>query len=331
MPNKVKAISICLLSLIIISCSKSLLNSTNNENTESKIEILSKKNQGFNTESLTISYLKRKIDNFIFFDKGAMLVKEVNYAKYKQTPVLAHVLNDNPVTLMNFLNNPGIKNEMEINPPFAAYIESLLNSPASPLNIGLLGYYPFSNNIGNDESGNNRNAIVKPAVSLATDRFGNNNHAIQINDDALDNIVIPGSTDLITGGPLTVSGWANFTFTSGAHHFIAGKHLAGTGNGFFIFAQSKKLGFFVSGSQIQTTNDFNDGSWHHVAGTYDGVTAKLYVDGSFVDQFNTSYTSNNEPMKISWAFGSGKIDNVRFYNRVLSADEINRLNLYDQN
>jgi hypothetical protein len=490
MRNKLNSLSAALMSLMVFSCSIPVSTANNRFSLN--------KEGDFNIQAITFSYLKRKLDTFIAAGKGQQLIKEVNYAKFKHTPTLAYVLNNNIETTINFLNNPDIKHQMETDPPFAAYIYSLFNAPGTPLasvtglttssfmaswepvanitgyglvidsgteiklaaNItsylksglntgsvhtfyivayrgpsvsqvsnlvsfsikpespvinlpaqitynsfkagwseaagatdykvfvngteydagtstslvisglspeteysyyvvaysgntasapsetlplttlatappnlseGLLGFYPFNNNKGTDESGYNRNATVKEAaVSLAKDRRDNDNQAVMINDAALDNIIIPNTTTLIEGGPFSVSGWANFPVVNdGAHHMIAGKHRAGDSNGFFIFVQNGKLGFFVSGEQVTTDASVNDGGWHHVTGTYDGNTAILYIDGVFCKQFNVSYTTNNQPFNISWSSAGGKIDSVRFYNRVLEASEISQLMNYD--
>jgi hypothetical protein len=71
------------------------------------------------------------------------------------------------------------------------------------------------------------------------------------------------------------------------------------------------------------------GTWQHVAATYDGVTARFYIDGTEVA--NTVYTGNvgdSNTWRIgaydstSSGFFDGSIDNVRIYDRALSAGEI---------
>lgn len=70
--------------------------------------------------------------------------------------------------------------------------------------------------------------------------------------------------------------------------------------------------------------------WHHVAGTYDGSALKLYIDGQPAGSavYNGSVAESPYPLKIG-ASGyddsrlfDGRIDNVRIWNRALSADEI---------
>ncbi len=68
--------------------------------------------------------------------------------------------------------------------------------------------------------------------------------------------------------------------------------------------------------------------WSHVALTYDGTTMRLYVNGSQATTTNTSGTivSGNNPLYIGGtSLGevfNGRIDEVRLYNRALSAADV---------
>jgi hypothetical protein len=72
------------------------------------------------------------------------------------------------------------------------------------------------------------------------------------------------------------------------------------------------------------------GTWSHVAVTYDGANQRLYVNGVQVaSRAQTgSMALGNGPLRIggngSWAteFFQGLIDDVRVYNRALTATEI---------
>jgi hypothetical protein len=71
------------------------------------------------------------------------------------------------------------------------------------------------------------------------------------------------------------------------------------------------------------------GQWQHVAATYDGATARIYIDG--VQTASTTFTANvgdSDTWRIG-AYGSpsagffdGLVDNVRIYDRALSASEV---------
>jgi len=73
-------------------------------------------------------------------------------------------------------------------------------------------------------------------------------------------------------------------------------------------------------------------AWHHIAvSSYDGLMT-LYVDGTKVDAISANYsTSNSTKMTIgglsnlSSSYMTMKVDNVRFYQRVLSDSEIKEI------
>lgn len=77
-------------------------------------------------------------------------------------------------------------------------------------------------------------------------------------------------------------------------------------------------------------NDSFNGDWYHVAGTYDGMEIKVYVDGSLrattahedyieIQSHNLNIARNSE--EVDRYYG-GVIDEVRIYNRALSEPEI---------
>ena len=87
---------------------------------------------------------------------------------------------------------------------------------------------------------------------------------------------------------------------------------------------------------ITSTHTFAPGQFYYVAGTYDGSTFKLYVNGALEGSFTETKTLTYDG-SIPWTIGStpawargvgfprtwnGVIDEARIYNRALSADEI---------
>jgi hypothetical protein len=85
------------------------------------------------------------------------------------------------------------------------------------------------------------------------------------------------------------------------------------------------VGGFLTGSA-----NINDNQWHHVAGVYNGSKMDLYVDGK-LDASQTASGSLNVSATNVYIGGSpsqsfnGLVDDVRIYNRALSADEIEAL------
>lgn len=87
-----------------------------------------------------------------------------------------------------------------------------------------------------------------------------------------------------------------------------------------------------SGAYARSTSVLTDNVWHHVAGTLDGATIRIYVDG--VLENATAYAgtpqTNSRPVHIGMAWGGGTpqrffnglIDEIKIYNRALSQEEI---------
>jgi hypothetical protein len=88
--------------------------------------------------------------------------------------------------------------------------------------------------------------------------------------------------------------------------------------------------FFVS-----SPNTYNDNQWHYAVVTYDGTTIRLYIDGVQVATKSTGgaspETSGTKPVRVgansrvtppTSNFFIGNVDEVRIWNRALSASEV---------
>jgi hypothetical protein len=79
---------------------------------------------------------------------------------------------------------------------------------------------------------------------------------------------------------------------------------------------------------VSATSKLALDTWTFLAATYDGASRKIYVNGSLIKSKaqTGSITEANAPLKIGgdWSgeMFTGAIDNVRLYNRALSATEI---------
>ncbi len=86
-----------------------------------------------------------------------------------------------------------------------------------------------------------------------------------------------------------------------------------------------------------STDILSLGAWHHLVGTYDGITVCLYRDGvlraandpSPPHPATFSIGNNNMPVCIGGRFTKnnfkGLADDVRIFNRALTADEVTQL------
>ena len=83
---------------------------------------------------------------------------------------------------------------------------------------------------------------------------------------------------------------------------------------------------YINNSEI-TTSVSTPTNWHYSIMTFDGTDQKLFIDGDLksTESPGGAIGTNSNNIKIGGAFNgffNGAIDDVRIYNRVLSADEI---------
>jgi len=110
-------------------------------------------------------------------------------------------------------------------------------------------------------------------------------------------------------------------------------------------ADADRIAKFSSGDDLEldsTTLGWTNNTWYHISGTYDGVTARLYINGQEENSVNSSIAINNSSQNVyigkshgsrSTSFGSGtgeetvngRLDETRIYNRALSPDEVRKL------
>jgi len=88
-----------------------------------------------------------------------------------------------------------------------------------------------------------------------------------------------------------------------------------------------------TGTQAISTTNIADGEWHHIIGTHDRGTSKIYVDGilenTIVGADMPEYTISI-PLKIAACSHSpgnftGMLDEVKIYNRVIPPNEVYKL------
>jgi hypothetical protein len=133
---------------------------------------------------------------------------------------------------------------------------------------------------------------------------------------------------------VTLSGWIKVNAGVGSAFLIQGR------NGFSLSAWSgpnELLGFaFYDGSWRRTTvtTDIRgDGKWHHIAGTFDGINLRYYLDG--VNENSSTVAQSVLPKNTGLTFiGCDAADNAHLagsiaeaciHNRALSSSEIRQL------
>ena len=114
--------------------------------------------------------------------------------------------------------------------------------------------------------------------------------------------------------------------------FISVEDSGNNYNNFFSFNT-----FAGTGNEINVVSPQNlqYGQWYQIAVTYDGNTIKFYFNGKFIQTKTVTSPIVHTP-NFNFYIGSdggvgtfrGKIDEVYFYNRSLTADEILQFKKY---
>jgi hypothetical protein len=186
-----------------------------------------------------------------------------------------------------------------------------------------------------DASGNGHDGTLLHGPRRVPGVFGS---AIEL-DGIRQSISIPYADSLKPRDAISFSAWVSPATLEGVRHIyrkddVDGRHL-------FAFQEDGSvlaLGLVFGDAYRELDapirpQDFAPGTWHHVAATFDGKTARVYVDGresAAMPATDPIGAKGASPAFIgadkgTESFFAGKIDDLRMYARALSAGEIRAL------
>ncbi len=213
----------------------------------------------------------------------------------------------------------------------------------SVLKNGLVGHWTFdqkdiTTNAILDKSGYGNNGGFLGGSTSSAKAAGKLGQGIKFSDPS-HQIRIPNDADISPPVAGTVSAWVKDRITrTGAWQVFVSKYNCITDrDGYALVKQPDNtfmlyLGTTTEAQGIGSNSSFTDRGWHHVVGTWTGTTGSLYVDGvlaSAPQAMTWSPRTNTEPLTIgSCDVGyeyDGTVDDVRVYNRALSATEVAQL------
>jgi hypothetical protein len=236
-----------------------------------------------------------------------------------------------------------MKNKLFLIASFLVINGSLISQIPSEIPLGgLVGWWPFNGN-ANDESDYGNHGTVNGAT-LTFDRDGNLNSAYNFNGES-DFIEVLDDNTLDFTNSYSLSAWYRTTNPNLADQAILGKGRSEYGTGYhLLFNTLSKIQFGFNNGEGYGSGSINDGvttqitdilesDWHHVIGTYDGTTAKLFIDGVLVNFLEIEYTLWNSEQSLLFGketYGlnrqfDGDLDDIGMWNRVLSEDEIEKI------
>jgi hypothetical protein len=225
---------------------------------------------------------------------------------------------------------------------------SVILQSGTSLANGLVGLWTFDGaDIGTsilDRSGNGFNGYLTGTNNATSSRkvIGKMGQAFTFAGLNTGGIDLGNSTSL-TPSRFTVAGWINITTSAYNYNYIfsSDRDCCSVYNGIGLSVVNGLLsGNIWNGTlyNITSTGSVPVSKWTHVAFTYDGATKKLYINGA-LDKSSAQTVDPGTPASFDTYIGSmgqsagavytlgGKLDDVRLYNRALSASEINQLYL----
>ncbi len=202
---------------------------------------------------------------------------------------------------------------------------------------GLIAYYPFDGN-ANDQTANANHLTISNAT-LVADRNGTANAAYRFDGATSSMRAVVGPE--LSVNAVTMAAWVKVNGNGNFSPRLFGVGPAGSSGQYYALIQTgtgigSQLWYYGSGvtpDLTGTNTTWSDGSWHHVAVTDDGANYTIYVDGVVDTQVASTgnmvaFTSAVLQVGMSDngldAF-NGDMDELRFYNRALSATEIQAL------
>ncbi|WCB94984.1 virion structural protein [Baekduia alba] len=204
--------------------------------------------------------------------------------------------------------------------------------PSTPTTgTGLVAAYNFNEASGTtvkDVSGHGLDGVRSGATSTTAGKFG---RALSF-DGAGDWVTVADDDALDLTNTMTLEAWVAPTTLSGWRTIIAKDQTSAVNYGLYAAtAAGKADGDLFIGEEITSasTSALKTGTWSHVATTYDGKSLILYVDGVAVatKAVTGSVTTSNGALHIGgnsiWGeWFTGKIDEVRVYNKALTAAQV---------
>jgi pimeloyl-ACP methyl ester carboxylesterase len=219
----------------------------------------------------------------------------------------------------------------------ASWCEGGTKTPqgALPLPVAHWKFDEGSGTVASDSAGSSPGTIID-GPKWVDGRIGG-----ALRFDGLDDYVDCGKAAILAPEKLTVTFWV-FVEGKTSYQYALGKakdispqrdYTFSTGSdGRLEFAFGEDAGKRVA---VQSKGQMPLGQWVHVAATRDAGTASLYLNGQLENSapYSFAVTNKGQSLRIGsigttngWAgFFKGKIDDVRIYDKALSAEAIQKL------
>jgi hypothetical protein len=243
--------------------------------------------------------------------------------------------------ISNFMNNQSIiillllrRNTMYRRFSLIFLLVLLLDlSLTNKTNAELIGWWRLDEGSGTvafDSGGYGNDARFEGSPTwIENGKLGN---ALRFNGSS-DYIAAPDSESLdINGEQLSIVAWINGEDWPAANHIVRKVADTGTGSIYILRIQPDSVRVYLNTSDgetiIQGTIALTTNEWFHVALTYDGAEARIFVNGELdvSTEVSGELTQSNNELRIGRGepagYFVGMIDDVRLYNHALTESEL---------
>jgi len=199
--------------------------------------------------------------------------------------------------------------------------------------LGLVAHWTFDEGQGqtaHDSSGNGLDGTLNGSPKWVNGQLGG---ALDFNGSS-DFVEIPHSPGLSITGAITIAAWTNMRTDSSGEMAIVSK--GGWAANDLPYELTEERGGVIfwqfyndAGRDSCSPNSPSAGEWHHIAATYDGEVFKCYIDGVLEQEwaYAGAMPQNTASVTIGrrsrgGTFFNGIIDDVRLYDRALTAGQV---------
>ena len=229
----------------------------------------------------------------------------------------------------------------------ATEVENLYNAGAPVIKVansnGLVGYWSFEDATGTKATDFSGNGNTGTLTNMEAADWVQGKRGKALSFDGSDEYVDLGTSagNFNNTDSFSVSAWINANTLNSTNRCIVNRVTGSPANGWEMrITTANKVRFLLASTSAnyngQDTTVLSTNTWYHVVGTWNGSDAKIFLNG--VEDTSTPITQNSvgtitgtRTLAVganaitSSSYFPGSIDDVRIYNRALSATEVSAL------
>jgi acid phosphatase type 7 len=213
----------------------------------------------------------------------------------------------------------------------AAAANAASSYSSTVLNDGPIAYWRLGETGGTtaaDASGNGHAGTYSGGVSLgSTGAIAADSNSAATFNGSTGQVSIPDTSGLRLNGAFSIELWAKTTSFVNSWPGLLVKGSASTANGYLIwYGSDGTLHFKRNGYDFTTPAGAITSSYKHLVVTYDGTTARWYINGALVRTATVSYPSSTDTSALMLGrgdqYGAEGLDEVALYDKTLSAVQV---------